>query len=343
MSALTALRQRLLGQSRFDPRSYFTVPLFDLGEISPQFTGILAPEPERGIEKIGITEQFLENAATYHERYAHPEHFMGMFNNGLRAAGFEPQPNLRILDIGAGSGANSVVPCARLFPNSEIIATDLSPQLLSILSSYLRTADLPVKVACVCTDAMNDFTQPKRFDLVIGAAILHHLMDPSKAIRSASRALRPGGIAIFAEPYEAGHLVLAAAYRQILSLKDRMGGLNPAPEKVLRDMIQDWMVRAGRDKSAPHFPYMDDKWLFTRAYMREVAQAAGFREVLFISNAATGKQFAAQTETLLRLHSGLVPSALPDWAWAIINTLDETFTDELKDEMALEAVTVFRS
>lgn len=211
-----------------------------------------------------------------------------------------------------------------------------------MLRGYLQTADLPVKVACVCTDAMNDFIQPGRFDLVIGAAILHHLMDPSKAVMSASRALRPGGIAIFMEPYEAGHLALAAAFLQILSRRDQIGELAPAPEKVLLDMIKDWMARVGHDKSAPHFPYMDDKWLFTRPYMHEIARAAGFKDVIFVSTASTDRQFRAQTETLLRLHSGLAPSALPDWAWSIINALDETFSDEPKDEMLMEAVTVFR-
>lgn len=339
---LDSIRKRFWNSSGdFDPQTYFTVPLFDLRETSPQFAGILAPEPERGAEKVGITEQFLENAAAFHERYADSERAVRVLDKGLRAAGITPKPNLCILDVGAGSGANSVVPCARLFPNSKIIATDLSPQLLSMLSGYLRTADLPAKVACVCMDAMNDFTRPNCFDLVIGWSILHHLLDPAKAIKRAGRALRRGGIAIFVEPYE-GHLLLAAAYRQILSLKEHMGALEPAPEKVLRDMIQDWAARTGRDKSAPHFRYMDDKWLFSRSYMRETARQAGFREVVFVSASAKDRQFTDETERLLRLHSGLAASALPDWAWSIVNLLDDTLGDELKDELLLAAVSVFR-
>ncbi len=169
---LDSIRKRFWNSSGdFDPQTYFTVPLFDLRETSPQFAGILAPEPERGAEKVGITEQFLENAAAFHERYA----------------------------------------------------------------------------------------------------------DSERAVRG-----------------------------------------------------------------APHFRYMDDKWLFSRSYMRETARQAGFREVVFVSASAKDRQFTDETERLLRLHSGLAASALPDWAWSIVNLLDDTLGDELKDELLLAAVSVFR-
>jgi SAM-dependent methyltransferase len=329
-------------QSHLNPQSYFTVPLFDLGDISPRYRGIFAPEPERGVEKVGITEQFLEDADVYHARYADSDHFTSLFSKALTVVGIAPQSNLKILDIGTGSGVNTIVPCARLFPNSEIIATDLSPQLLSILAGYLRTAALPVKVACVCTDAMNEFVGHGRFDLVIGASILHHLIDPAKTIESACRALRKGGIAIFAEPFEAGHLMLAALYRQILALKDHLGGLPPPSEKMLRDMVLDWLTRAGRDKSAPHFRHMDDKWLFSASYIREVAMNAGFKEIKFVPIGTSERPFAVQTEGILYLHSNLTKNALPDWAWTMIDAVDETLSAELKDEMLLEAVIVLR-
>jgi SAM-dependent methyltransferase len=200
---LNWLRDPPTRQRPFDPRRYFLPPMFDLGEVEPRFSGILAPEPERGAEKIGITDQFLQNADTYHARYLNTDHYQRALTRALEAVSFRSRQGLEILDIGTGSGANSVVPCTRLFHRPRIIATDLSPNLLAILRHDLQHAQSSGEVACVCTDAMNNFFKPVGFDLVIGVAILHHLLDPMAALRTVRRALRPGGVAVFFEPFEA--------------------------------------------------------------------------------------------------------------------------------------------
>jgi ubiquinone/menaquinone biosynthesis C-methylase UbiE len=329
----------------FDPRSYFNAPLFDLGEQSPAFANILAPEPERGAEKIGISDQFLENAETYHSRYLNTDHYQRAFAMGLAAAGIVPKPGMKILDIGTGSGANSVVPCARLFDSPRIIATDLSPQLLAILRDFIAKTELEAEVACICTDAMNDFFKAGCFDIVSGAAILHHLLDPRTALRSAYRGLKPGGVALFFEPFEAGHLALCAAYRQILALKDRLRGVSLAAEKVLSAMILDWTTRVGTDKSAPHFPHMDDKWLFTRQFLTTACEEIGFFPPILLPQYRPDElegSFAGLTKTILRLHSQLLPETLPEWAWELIREFDRTFTQDMKDDLLLEGIIVLR-
>lgn len=55
---------------------------------------------------------------------------------------------------------------------------------------------------CVGTDAMNNYFRPDSFDMVVGGAILHHPLDGTKALAAAYRALKPGGVALFLEPFE---------------------------------------------------------------------------------------------------------------------------------------------
>jgi len=50
----------------------------------------------------------------------------------------------------------------------------------------------------------------------MGGAILHHLLNPEKAIKGAYRALKKGGYAIFFEPFENGNSILELAYSEIL-------------------------------------------------------------------------------------------------------------------------------
>src|SRR2546427_13138079 len=54
-------------------------------------------------------------------------------------------------------------------------------------------------------------------ELAVGAAILHHILEPERVLASCFRALAPGGWAIFFEPFEAGTALLKLTYRRILS------------------------------------------------------------------------------------------------------------------------------
>jgi hypothetical protein len=139
--------------------------------------------------------------------------------------------------------------------------------------------------------------------------------------------------------------VLCAAYRQILALQNRLGPINVGAEKVLRDMILDWTTRVGTDKSAPHFLHMDDKWMFTRDYFAQACSALGFSMPILMPQYEPDDptaQFAGMTETILRLHSGLARSALPDWNWELLGELDRTFSPEMRRDLLLEGVVVLR-
>src|SRR3954466_14550850 len=62
-----------------------------------------------------ISDQFRANAGDYHARYAASDHFERLFQRAIAATGIEVAPAPTVLDLGSGSGVNSVVPCLRLF------------------------------------------------------------------------------------------------------------------------------------------------------------------------------------------------------------------------------------
>ena len=145
---------------RMDVASVFAEPLVDLGTQTPVFAGIYAPQSSIGATKVGVTSQFLENAEQYHRAYFDTEYWNFLLGNALEAAG-EPSAPTRIIDIGSGSG-NSVIPLANRFPDAEIIATDISPQLLAILRDFLRQRpDSDRRFGLVCVDAMAAQYQPE--------------------------------------------------------------------------------------------------------------------------------------------------------------------------------------
>src|SRR5207248_9280280 len=92
-----------------------------------------------------------------------------------------PDPKI-VIDIGSGSG-NSVIPLADRFPDADIVATDISPQLLAILRDFLqrRTEDTR-RFSLVCVDAASARYNEGVADLIVGAAILHHILDPARVL-----------------------------------------------------------------------------------------------------------------------------------------------------------------
>src|SRR5271169_1885814 len=179
-----------------DLTAVFAEPLIDLGAETPTFEGIYSPRSFHGAVRVGVTAQFLENAELYHRSYFDTGYWSFLLGNALAAAG-NPEAPARIIDIGSGSG-NSVIPLADRFPNAEIVATDISPQLLAILRNFLRTRPGgDQRFGLVCVDAMAACYLPDVANLAVGAAILHHLLEPDRALASCYRALVPGGWAIF--------------------------------------------------------------------------------------------------------------------------------------------------
>ena len=253
-----------------------------------------------------------------------------------------------------------MLPLLELCSGLTVVATDQSEEQLRILRALLDERGNSETVICVRTDATADIFRAESFDLVIGRAILHHLIDPVAALAVAHAALRPGGVATFAEPLE-GNSMLMLAFRLILREAAIRGTpLSPALERFLNAMCTDFAARAGRDKAAEHFRYMDDKWLFTRRYLEDAASAAGFQsvrtypveggETMFVDG-ATALRFGVTyraPDALVDYWMGvgidiaaLGEEPFPPFARELLELCDRSFSNDMKDDLTLSANLVF--
>ena len=287
-----------------------------------------------------ISEQFKSGAGEYHARYAASAHFESLFEQTLRKLGLSIPDAPVIFDMGSGSGANSIVPCFNLFPGARQVATDLSGDLLVMLADYAAEKGLSDRVTCVVMDAMGGAVMPERFDLVTGASILHHLVRPVLGLQAAARALKPGGQAIFFEPFD-GYGLIRLAYERILAEADlRAEPLAPEIAAVLRAMTGDIAARTNPDPKRPGFAEMDDKWLFSREQFESMAANAGFARVQFLSHNNHQTLYRDVTPVHLRLGSGRDDLVLPDWAAAIMDGFDEALPRTVKNLLMLEGSVV---
>jgi ubiquinone/menaquinone biosynthesis C-methylase UbiE len=322
-----------------DLASVFAEPLVNLGTETPGFADIYTPSSFRGATRVGVTAQFLEHAEHYHQGYFDTEYWGFLLGNALAAAGIPEAPG-RIIDIGSGSG-NSVIPLADRFPNAEIIATDISPQLLLILRDYLRKRpDGAQRFGLVCVDAMAVQYQPEIADLAVGAAILHHILEPGRALTACFRALVPGGWAIFFEPFEAGNTLLKFTYRRLVAAASPAERATPGFGLIER-LLEDYKNRE-RPAADPIYRDLDDKWMFTRTYFERIRATQGWEELITYALNVSPTGLRDQAIVHLRLGAGLPPESLPAWAWSIIDEADGSISADLRQEMGQEAAVLLR-
>ena len=322
-----------------NPERVFADPLIDLGGDDAAFAGILAPRDSMRFAKTGVTAQFLDNAGEYHRNYLNVDYWRFLLDNALAVAGLDRDPGT-VLDLGSGSG-NSVIPLLGRFADAQIVATDISPQLLSILRDYLgHHAAAADRVALVCVDAMRARYRPQAVDLAVGAAILHHVLEPEQVLATCRDALRPGGWAMFFEPFEAGNTLVKLTYQRILA---QASPAQRATEsmRLLERIVADYAVRQ-RPRADPIFRELDDKWMFTHTYFERIKSEQGWAELIISPLNVSPTFLRTQAEVHLRLGAQLPPSALPDWGWAVIDETDAGVSEDLRREWAPEAAVLLR-
>jgi SAM-dependent methyltransferase len=106
-----------------------------------------------------------------------------------------PLPGKRMLDFGCGHGMAATV-LARL--GAEVVAFDLSAGYVD--EAVCRAHANGVTLHGVIADGTKLPFRDRSFDAIWGVAILHHLALDQTA-REIHRVLRPGGVAVFCEPW----------------------------------------------------------------------------------------------------------------------------------------------
>src|SRR5262245_7667497 len=165
-------------------QTWYNRPLVDLGErAGERLRGIFSPVYEEATVDRYIHGQFREHAQAYAEKYAAVEYFQGLLTDAFGRLGWEVprRGDLAILDLGSGAG-NSIFPLLHLCPEAQVIASDLSLDLLVLLKQAVTARGLQHRCALLQLNAEDLDFAPRCVDLVVGAAVLHHLLSPEAAL-----------------------------------------------------------------------------------------------------------------------------------------------------------------
>lgn len=290
---------------------------------------------------MGVSAEFLEHAESYFQKYQSYDYIFSLIKREVDA--FALTPSGIAVDLGCGFG-NTVIPILEHFPNLQVIGVDISPDLLSILKRETSKRSLNERCVAIAMDAQHDYFVDGFADIVFGGAVLHHMVNPEKVVRIALKILKPGGHAIFFEPFENGHAILRIAYDEILAEAQRRG-IQGKGFDFLSALRLDIAVRTHREQYPGYekiWPNLDDKWMFTPTYFQRVADEVQARKVIVKPLHDNEAMFTRQAKVALSQYGGLpCPECLPDWAWQILDRYDHMFSQDMKEELIIEGSIVF--
>ena len=189
----------------------------------------------------------------------------------------------RTLEIGAGTGGATMGLVAKA-AMSDLVVTDISPKMLRLCQRNLQNAGLlRGDIMFVTYGATESCFQSGSFDTVIGNAVLHHIADFKAFLAEVSKLLKPNGRAFFIEPALPFHRELIAALADIIAELTSAGIAfdDPGVARIV-NWIAEVSCNIAHHGCLEFLSTREDKHLFIRSEIEEIAGTAGFTRVAII-------------------------------------------------------------
>ena len=138
----------------------------------------------------------------------------------LKSAGIDA--GMRVLDIGSGAGAVSLIAAELVGSEGEVGGVDMNPEILETARERVRAAGFG-NVEFLTGDAQT-LELEGRFDALVGRLVLMYLPDPVAVLKQLLNRVHPGGIVMFQEI----DFTITRSYRN--------------PDTPLTSQLSDWIV-----------------------------------------------------------------------------------------------------
>jgi SAM-dependent methyltransferase len=214
------------------------------------------------------------------------------------------RPGMRVLDLAAGTGDQTLLAAQIVGPAGSVLATDISPSMLAVAAESAREAGLS-NIETLVADASSMDLPDEQFDAAICRFGLMFLPDVHAALRRVHRALTPGArLAALVWSTEDRNPYMGL---QVQVVRE-MGRLPSPPPSIVRTVV------LGGPRS-----------------LESALVAAGFREI-GVTAVPTPRDFASVDEAFDAMRSSSPTQG--ELTRAMTDQERETYAAELKRRLA---------
>ncbi len=321
-----------------------------------EYSGIFSPVYSESEITRFMSDHYKTEEGVQSQNFELYDFYEGLIARAMDLIGADMQGKYTILELGAGFGS-ATIPILKLFPNAHLVATELSLPMLARLKQGIEISGYSARCHLLQLNAEESDFESNSFDFIIGAAILHHLFHPEKVFEHAYRILKPGGYAVFFEPFAEGYSILGDFYKIILeesgfsadnrSILSRainklkllfnlnMNRIDKSLVNYFYNSVFVWDKMKSTDKSGPFFENADDKWLFTKDYFRGIAEKNGFDDCRFFGATTFSEVFRTHT-------AGNTQMPIPEWIIQKFNAIEQDFPAREKEENFTEGCVIVK-
>jgi ubiquinone/menaquinone biosynthesis C-methylase UbiE len=209
----------------------------------------------------------------------------------------------RVLDVGAGTGGQTLLTAQRVGPSGYVLATDASGTMLDLCAEAVRTAGL-TNVGTRVTQAEDLDVEADSFDAVICRTALMLFSDPARAVNRIRRAMRPGAklsALVFStpekNPYQGIPLTIASSF----------GGGGPSIFALGERLLLENAFRSGG------FSDITIHAVSSRRYFSSAVDALqNLREAMFLREAMANLNNADREQAWAKIAQRFEPLERPD-------------------------------
>lgn len=270
--------------------------------------------------KAAMREQWDRSAPSWNSESAKIRGWLAEATNAMLEMA-NVRPGMRVLDVAAGAGDQTLDIAERVGEAGSVLATDLSPGILSFCQENARQAGYD-NIATLAVDGEALQVEDASFDAAVCRLGLMFFPDPGRGLRAIFRALKPGSMfcsMVFSTPDKnpcVAILVSTALRHAGLPPRDpyQPGGLMSLGKPGLIDQLfcDAGFSRVATTKVTAPFrlPSVQDYLAFARSsagpilqilgQLDDRARAAAWREIEDkLSTFNTGKDWEGPNELLL--------------------------------------------
>lgn len=201
------------------------------------------------------------------------EHHKRIEESMLEHAGIDVSTgfhDLDVLEVACGTGwLTAGLMQTETVKNCRFHAFDISPVGLTKLSRYVQALDTTNRLELSVQDANSMSLASESIDVIFSYSTLHHFDEYERHLRDVYRVLRPGGVALYAEPLALGHALTAAAAKIATSKFEK-------PVREIEAYYANIKFRIRNAKSKSALAPMVDKHVFFVNEVRDLAREIGF-------------------------------------------------------------------